>query len=189
MRFSRRILSLICVAAACCTVNGCGSGGGSTGQATVSTASSPATRINSYAISEDQLGLKSADFMAGTNENGVFALRVAIADSVNDPNFVDIFRIDILKPTQITATGTYSVGENEDPAIMPCNILFFNGEKSSLLKTVTGTVSFTSYGANTGDLVAGTFAVQVEDDGVSPKLIKKICGSFTFVVNMPGSIN
>jgi hypothetical protein len=147
-----------------------------------------AAKSNSYSLNQDPIGLKSANYMAATNENGVFALRVAIANSLNDPNFADVFRINILNPSQVHASGTYSVGENGEPVKPPCEILFFNGEKSTLLKTVAGTIVFMSYGTNTGDLVAGSFSVQVEDGRSEVKPLYWISGSFSFVVNMPGAI-
>jgi hypothetical protein len=193
MRFSR-FLSVLCISAIFFAASGCGSGSGGAGggsdQKAVNTPVPLPAKVNSYSLTQDTLGLKSANFMAAINENGAFTMRVAIADSVTDPNFADIFRIDILKPDQISASGTYSVGVSGNSSISPCDISFFNGEKSTLLNTVAGTVSFTSYGTNTGDLVSGTFVVQVENDGalMDPKPVYTINGSFSFLLNMPGAI-
>ncbi len=192
MNYSRFLLAL-CVAVACFVLNGCGSGG--TGDSSVQAAGdtpSPAVSIkNSYALTLDTLSLKRADFMAATNENGVFTLRTAIADGVNDPDFVDVIRIDILKPEQITAPCTYIVGDTANAAISPCDIIIFNGEKSTMLNTVGGTVSFTSFGMKTGDVIAGAFTVQVEDDGsaLDVKPLHTVCGTFSFVLNMPEAIH
>jgi hypothetical protein len=191
MSYSRFLLVLF-VAVSIFTVSGCGSGGSGTSSppASVYTPTPATVTNNSYSLSADTFGLKNANFLAATNENGVFTLRVAIAASLTDPNFTDVYRINILQPTQISAPGTYSIGGNGGSTIPPCEILFFNGEKSSQLDTISGAITFSSYGANTGDLVAGTFAVQIEDAGsiAVPKPVYTINGNFSFVVNMPGAI-
>jgi hypothetical protein len=191
MNYSR-FLSALCIAVTCFAVNGCGSGGTGDGsvQATSDTPAPAMAAKNSFVLTQDTLRLKSANFMAATNENGVFTLRTAIAYSMNDPDFVDVIRIDLLKPEQIYAPRTYMVGENGNSTISPCDIIVFNGEKSTLLNTVGGTVSFSSFGMNTGDLVAGNFAVQVEDDGsaLDVKPVHTISGTFSFVLNMPEAI-
>ena len=191
MNYSRLLLVLF-VAVSIFTVSGCGSGGSgsSSPPASVYTPTPATVTDNSYSLSVDSFGLKNANFLAATNENGVFTLRVAIAGSLTDPNFTDVFRINILQPAQITTAGSYSIGENAGSTVPPCEILFFNGEKSSQLDTVSGTITFTSYGANTGDLVAGSFSTQIEDAGsmATPKPVYTISGNFSFVVNMPGAI-
>jgi hypothetical protein len=169
-------------------VSGCGSGGSGTSSppASAFTPSPPTVSKNFYTLSEDTFGLKNANLIAATNENGVFTLRVAIAESLTDPNFTDVFRINILQPAQIAATGSYSIGKNAGSTISPCEILYFNGEKSSQLDTISGTITFTSYGVNTGDLVAGTFSAQIEDAGspAEENPVYTIIGNFSFVVNM-----
>jgi hypothetical protein len=170
-----KLLLVFCVLVANFAISGCGGTGTSSANDNGNTPEATTDTGNAYSLSEDSLGLKIANFISATNENGVFTLRVAIANSMTDPNFTDVFRINILQPDQIIAPGTFSIGADGNPSPL-CEILFFNGEQSTRL--------------NTGDLVAGTFAVQVEDDLSStlPKADYTINGDFSFVVNFPSAI-
>src|SRR5208337_3044528 len=65
-------------------------------------------------------------------------------------------------------------------------ILFFNGHRSTLLNTISGTIRFTSYGAKTGNVVAGSFAVVVQDQNSISRPTYPVKGNFRFVVNTSG---
>ena len=78
------------------------------------------------------------------------------------------------------------IGAVESPVI----VSFFDGLKSNLLNTLSGTISFTVFGTDDGDLVAGSFDVVVEDGNsdISPKPTYTVIGSFSFVVGSSGPI-
>ena len=131
--------------------------------------------------------MQNATFMSATDSNGSFVLRAALASSMTDPNFTTIFRIDILRPSSISGNSTYSIGGNNTSGFQfPGEILFFNGHKSSLLNTVSGSITFTSYGTNSGDVVAGSFAVLVGDQNSTSRPVYSVKGNFSFVLNTSG---
>jgi len=112
-------------------------------------------------------------------------MRAAIAKSMADPDFRTIFRIDVLKPQLINGLGSYAIGN----ADAPVEILFFNGRKSTLLNTVSGSIYFSSYGVKSGDVVAGNFYAVVEDDSYDiPRPTYSIRVNFSFVVNSSGVV-
>jgi hypothetical protein len=179
-------------------LSGCGGGGsggtqdpGVTVHSVVTSDSStltPGTAENSYSLTEDTYGLQNATFMSAAESSGSIVLRAAIASSMTDPNFTDVFRIDITQ-AMINGPGTYSFGGTDTSAPQfPGDILFLNGHASNLLNTASGTITFTSFGTNSGDVVAGSFAVQVEDQNSSevPLPVYSIMGNFNFVINTSG---
>jgi hypothetical protein len=113
-------------------------------------------------------------------------MRAAIAGSMVDPNFSTVFRIDIVQSEQIVGPGSYTLGVSGSPV----EILFFNGHRSSLLNTVSGSITFTSYGVKSGDVVAGNFETVVEDQNPDavPRPTYAFKGSFHFVVNTHGAL-
>jgi hypothetical protein len=170
---------------------GCGSGGGNTQSSGVvnSVANLPVPRTsspagNSYQMTENY-GFQNATFMSATNDN-VLTLRASIAESMTDPNSTDLFRIDIQNAAQINSGETYLIGAVDSPV----SLSFFDGLKSNLLNTLSGSILFTSFGTHDGDLVAGSFDVVVEDGNsdISPKPTYPVRGSFTFVVGSSGPI-
>lgn len=199
MKNSIRIIMILCALATHLALNGCGGGGsGETEKAVVAESSESAVVMessdnagarassnsagNSYLLTEDTYGLQNATFMSATNSNGLFVLRAAIASKMTDPNFTTIFRIDILKPKQISDHGSYVIS-GHSPKV---GIQFFNGHRSTLLNTITGTIKFTSYGAKSGDVVAGRFAVLVEDQNSKSRPTYSVKGNFRFVINSSG---
>jgi hypothetical protein len=186
MKSTKKIFVMLCTITALTALGGCG-GKSDEGQnigETLSAAQSTAS--NSYLLTEDNYGLQNATFMSATNSNGLFVMRAAIADSMTDPDFSTLFRIDIVQPAQIAGPGSYTVGAVGSPV----EILFFNGHRSTLLNTASGIVTFTSYGVYSGDVVAGSFQVVVEDQnsGTVPWPTYSIKGSFRFVINTYGAL-
>lgn len=187
MKNSIRIIMILCALATHLALNGCGGGGsGESGNAVVTESSDNAVASasankagNSYLLTEDTYGLQNATFMSATNSNGLFVLRAAIASNMTDPNFTTVFRIDILK---INGPGTYAIGVPNAKV----EILFFNGHRSTLLNTISGAIKFTSYGAKTGNVVAGSFAVVVQDQSSISRPTYPVKGNFRFVVNSSG---
>jgi hypothetical protein len=172
-------------------LHGCGGGGGNTQSSGIANSVEnlpvPGTTSptgNSYQMTENY-GFQNATFMSATNDN-VVTLRASIAESMTDPNSTDIFRIDIQNPAQVNSGVTYGVGAVNSPV----SLSFFDGLMSNLLTTLSGTISFTSFGSYDGDLVAGTFDVVIEDGNsdISPKPTYPVKGSFSFVVGSSGPI-
>jgi hypothetical protein len=199
MKSSIRIIMILCTLATHLALNGCGGGGSDeSGNAVVTESSESAVVMessdnavasasansagNSYLLTEDSYGLQHATFMSATNSNGLFVLRAAIASKMTDPNFTTVFRIDILKLQQINGPGTYAIGVPNAKV----GILFFNGHRSTLLNTISGTIRFTSYGAKSGNVVAGSFAVMVQDQNSISRPKYSVKGNFWFVVNTSG---
>ncbi|MCX6984864.1 MAG: cytochrome c, partial [Lentisphaerae bacterium] len=192
-----RIIMICCALTSHFALSGCGSGGSggaqnsgvafTSGSPSNSTALQTENAVNSYSLTEDTYGLQNATFMSATASNGSFVLRAAIAGSMTDPNFTTVFRIDILQPSSINGNSTYSIGgKNVSGPQFPGEILFFNGHKSSLLNTISGSITFTSYGTNYGDAVAGSFAVLVEDQNSATRPGYSVKGNFNFVLNTYG---
>lgn len=179
------------------TLSGCGGGGsgetqnsGVTAPSVITSTSPPPTpgnAGNSYSLTEDTYGFQNATFMSATDSNGSFVLRAALASSMTDPNFADVFRIDIQQPAMINENVTYVLGGTDtNSPQFPGDILFFNGQKSTLLNTTSVNITFTSYGTNSGDVVAGSFAVQFEDQNSAVRPVYSVNGDFRFVLNTSG---
>lgn len=186
MKFSLRIIYIISLLTLISTLSGCGgggNGGSSGGQETESAAPSATAANNGYSLTQDTYGMQDATYLAATNNNGLFVIRAAIAGSMTDPNFRTIFRIDIMQPQNITAGSSIELGGVSSPV----EIIFFNGQRSTLLNTVSGTITFTSYGTSSQSVVSGHFSAVVEDQSYSaPRPTYHIDGDFSFVVNTYG---
>jgi hypothetical protein len=174
-------------------LSGCGGGGAEpVAENTLATSPPPAESArNSYALTEDAYGLQNATFMSATRNDASIVLRAAIATSMTDPNFSTVFRIDIPQPTQVSGPVSYAIGgDGATIPKFPGEILVFNGHKSSLLNTASGTITFTSYGKNSGEVLAGNFAITVEDhnSAILPRPAYTIKGNFSFVLNTFGAL-
>lgn len=202
MRNRKRIalfLGALCVHV---MLSGCGGGGSDQGaqNAGVTTPSSSLAEAgapafdnthNYYSLADDTYGLQNATFLAATRSDSTIVLRAALATGLTDPNFSTVFRIDLLQPAQVSSFGTYAIGSSgANLPAFPGEIIFFNGHKSTLLNTTAGTITFTSYGRNSGDLIAGSFSVQVEDDNFAgvPRPSYLVKGEFSFVLDASGAI-
>jgi len=195
-----RIVMVLCAITAHFALSGCGSGGsGGAQNAGVTTSSSPSIASpesvgNSYSLTDDY-GFQPANFMSTESiNNGAdgFVLRVTNTEMITPDNSGDIFRIDFLQPSLISVNGgTYSIGDSKGEPPFPGEILFFNCNNSGYLITTSGTITFTSFGANSGDVVAGSFDVQVEDrNPINNSIpIYHIAGNFSFVVNSYGPLS
>jgi hypothetical protein len=186
MKYSNRIIMIFFAITALAAFSGCGGGSGGGQSAGVTVPSTPSATTSTYQLSEDSYGLQNATFMSATNSNGSFVMRAAIAESMTDPSFTSVFRIDVVQPQLISGPGTYVVGTANSPVV----ILFPNGHRSFLLNTVSGSITFTSYGVHTGDVVAGNFQVMVEDQNFNddPRPTYPVSGNFSFVVNTSGAL-
>ncbi|HTY20427.1 MAG TPA: hypothetical protein VMC44_02205, partial [Geobacteraceae bacterium] len=192
MKFSSSVIILISAINAIMLLGGCGGGdGGGVGsagkenQSYEALTSSESTAFNSYSLSADNYGLQNATFLSATNSNGLFVMRAAIAKSMADPDFRTVFRIDVLKPQLINGHSPYAIGGADSPV----EVLFFNGHKSTLLNTVSGSIYFSSFGVKSGDVVAGNFNAVVEDDNFDiPRPTYSIRVNFSFVVNSSAAV-
>jgi hypothetical protein len=110
---------------------------------------------------------------------------------MTDPKFQTVARVDILNPQAVHASGVYSLGGAT--AGLPGfagTLDIFNGHQSTLLRTVGGSISFTSFGANSGDRISGSFSAIVEDgnDSTLPKGNYTIAGNFSFTLDNAGPV-
>jgi hypothetical protein len=171
---------------------GCGGGGGGSAPAAVNTVNtgSAAKAPSSFAVTTDNYGVQNATYLAATTSNNGLVLRAAIASSMTDQNFRTVSRIDIANPGAVTADVVYALGGAAGAPAFPGTVYFFNGHPSSLLQTVGGSISFTSYGSNPGDLIAGTFTALVVDgnDSATPKASYTITANFSFTAGSFGPI-
>lgn len=173
---------------------GCGGGGGGSAPAAVNAVPQSApvqTADASFTITGDSYGVQNATYLAATKSSLGLVLRAAIATSMTDPDFKTVARIDIANPDAVAAGVTYSLGGASAGApAFPGTVYFFNGHASSLLKTTGGSITFTSYGSNPGDLVSGSYSAQVLDgnDSASPKGSYQISASFNFTTGAFGAI-
>jgi hypothetical protein len=192
-----RIVMVLCAITVHFALSGCGSGGSgeaqNAGVTTTDAISSPDSVVNSYSRTEDAYGLNTVEFMSTeTNNTGGLVLRASNLEMrrpIENPT-ADIFRIDImLRPSSIIINSPYTIVDNNEGSQSSVDINFFNGNPTSFLHTKSGTITFTSYGVNSGDVVAGSFDVLVENqDPNASRPTYSIKGNFSFVVNSPGSI-
>ncbi len=161
-------------------LGGCGSGGwgGVSGVTVSSPAPAPAPApVNTYSLSRDDLMLQIANDLTTENNAGGFILRAAESSNADGViNAGDVFRIDVLKQDQIE-TG---IANNVATANPLCTISFFDGERSSMLTTTSGTITFTKYGTKNNEEVSGTFDVTV-DDGSG--ILKYVSGRFDYFLS------
>jgi len=173
---------------------GCGGGGGGAGSAPAavnSVSSSPAvqTAASSFTMTSDNYGMENATYLAASNSSLGTVLRAAIASSMTDQNFKTVSRIDI--PAGAAPAGVYSLGAaTASTPAFPGSLYFFNGHQSTLLRTVGGTITFTSYGSNSGDRISGSFSAVVEDGGdpSTPKASYTVAANFDFVTDSYGPV-
>jgi len=169
---------------------GCG-GGGSSPAVTGVTPSLPAApaAANSFVTTSDTYGLVTPNFLAASSSTLGVVLRMALATSMTDPDFKTVSRIDI--PAGFTPSGTYALGGSSQglPAF-PGTVYFFNGHPSTMLGTVGGTITFSAFGANTGDRITGSFSAVISDgaDSASPKPTYAVAASFDFAAQSAGAV-
>jgi len=174
-------------------VAGCGGGGGSAPAVNGVAASAPAPQAqaatNSFSVTADDYGMQGATFLASTKSSLGIVLRAAIASSMTDQNFQTVSRIDIQPDAAISAGSVYSLGTASAarPAF-PGNLYFLDGHPSTLLRTVDGSISFSSFGGNTGDRISGSFSAVIEDgnDAATPKARYTIAADFDFTTDSFG---
>lgn len=163
-------------------IAGCGGGGGTPGAVNGVVPNLTPFAGNAYSVTSDTYGMASPNYLAASSSTLGVVLRSALATSLTDPDFKTVTRIDI--PAGMAAHGSYALGSAAPGTpSFPGAVYFFNGHQSTLLRTVGGTISFSSFGANPGDRVTGSFSALVEDgaDSATPKATYTIAASFDFV--------
>lgn len=174
-------------------VAGCGGGGGNS-PAVNGVATAPAqtqAAVNSFTVAGDSYGFQSATYLSSTKSSLGIVMLAAIATSMTDSNFKTVSRIDIA-PNAALNTGTvYSLGAAtaSNPAF-PGMIYFLNGQTSSLLKTVDGTITFTAFGNNSGDRITGSYRAVIEDgnDSATPKARYTEAVNFDYITDSFGPV-
>ena len=166
-------------------ISGCGGGGGGSAPAAVNTAGQGApvpSSDASFAITGDDYGVQNATYLAATRSSNGLVLRAAIASSMTDPEFRTVSRIDIPDPGAVATGVAYSLAGASGAPAFPGTVYLFNGHASTMLQTAAGSITFTSYGSNPGDLVAGSFSAVVVDgnDSATPKPSYTVAANFSF---------
>lgn len=175
---------MIGLVASALAVSGCGGGSDVVGTAAVSKAKT-GEKKNAYSVQEDSYGMQDATYITSSSTGATFTLRTAIAASLTDPNFRTVYRIDITNPAAV-GKGTYSLGSAVDGLTQfPGDVYLFNGRNATMLRVISGTITFDSFGPNAGDLVAGTLSVTFADQSSSsnqkPTYLFK--SGFSFLLN------
>jgi hypothetical protein len=175
---------------------GCGGGGGGAPAAVNGvTASTPAGQTqaaaNAFSTTSDEYGLQNATFLCSSKSSLGIVFRAAVASSLTDQNFKTVSRIDIAPGAAISTSTVYSLGAaTAANRVFPGNIYFLNGHPSTLLHTVDGTISFTNFGANSGDRISGSYSAVVEDgnDSSTPKAHYTVSANFDFTTDSYGTV-
>jgi len=135
--------------------------------------------------------MKKATYLAAGKSSLGVVLRSAIASSLMDLNFMTVARIDIPTPGAVSSSGTYSLGTATAAApAFPGSVNFFNGDQSTLLRTVGGTITFTNFGSNAGDRISGSFSLIIEDGNSASTANPSysISANFDFITDSHGPV-
>jgi len=191
-----RSMFKLCAAALFLFQAGCGGGGGSSSPSVTAVApATPAAQVqsssNAFKVVSDDYGVEQATYLSATKSDLGIILRAAVASSMTDPDFRTVARIDILDPQAVSASGVYSLGAaTPGPAPFAGSLYIFNGHQSTLLRTIGGTISFTAFGADSGNKVSGSFSAIVEDgnDNALPKATYTVAGTFDYALESVGPV-
>lgn len=184
-----RLIFKLCAVGLFLLQAGCGGGGGSASVTAV--APSPAQTAGSFKVVSDDYGVENATFLSATKSGASVVLRAAVADSMTDPDYRTVARIDISDPSAVSASGVYALGGPGNGLAPFAGVFYlFNGHQSTLLRTVGGSISFTSFGTGSGDRIAGSFSAVIEDgnDSTLPKGSYTVSGTFDFAVERSGAV-
>ena len=166
---------------------GCGGGGGNSPTG-VDTTSATTTASNSYTVTGDSFGLQKATYLSSDKSDIGIVFRAAIATSITDPNYKTVTRIDIDPGAAVIPQVTYTLGNTGATPAFAGNIYFLNGESSTLIRTVGGTITFTRYGGNVGDRVSGSYNAVIENDNDPAKPTYTVSATFDFVTGSYGPV-
>lgn len=152
-----------------------------------------ASSSNYLKITRDEYGLLTPNFYYSSDNAYFWSIQASVADSVNDPNYRCIIRIDIPKTENrvIQLAGkTYSLGDDTRNEKFPGEFYVFNGHASAHKKIEQGTISF-STASDLSLAVTGTFDVVVadHDSQLAQKPRYRIAGEFAVAVGSSGPAN
>ncbi len=183
----------------------CGSGGDQTGSGTTvlsnsnaspavivpSNADQTKTVTDSFTVTYDEYGLTKPNFFYSTNNDSFWSIQADVAENVWDPNFKTVMRIDIAKTSGTMPDIGGKVFAIEDNTLyekFPGAFIVLNGEKSTLKKVKSGTITFTQDSTLSGD-VNGTFDVMLTDydSTISPTPHYHLMGTFSFKIGTYGA--
>jgi hypothetical protein len=142
-------------------------------------------------LTEDDYRLKTPTFYYSTNNASFWSIQANIAANVDDVNCVSVIRIDIpvseSTPLPDITGQNYSIEANGLYQEFPGTFMVFNGEKSTLKKVESGTISFTS-DSTIDDIVKGSFDVILTDYDSStvPAPQYRLVGNFNFKMGTYG---
>lgn len=181
--FSARTKALL-LSIALVVIAGCGGGGG--GSAPTGVDTTPTSPSNSYTVTSDGYGLEKATYLSSSKSDLGIVFRAAIATSLTDPDYKTVTRIDINPGASVTPQVVYSLASGGADPAFPGSVYFLNGQPSTLIRTIGGTISFTRYGSNAGDRVSGSYNAVIEDDNNPAKPTYTVAASFDFVIGSYG---
>jgi hypothetical protein len=203
-----RLQQMLVTAALVALLAACGGGGGSDTASTDSASTSTTTQTsttqtganvtvsaieydNELTLTEDDYRLKTPTFYYSTNNASFWSIQANIAANVDDVNCVSVIRIDIpvseSTPLPDITGQNYSIEANGLYQEFPGTFMVFNGEKSTLKKVESGTISFTS-DSTIDDIVKGSFDVILTDYDSStvPAPQYRLVGNFNFKMGTYG---
>lgn len=140
---------------------------------------------NSFAITGDSYGVERATYLSATRSSLGTVLRAAIASSMTDPDYKTVTRIDIAPNVTIATGVSYPL---TGAGAFPGTVYFFNGHQSTLLRTVGGSISFTSFGNSAGQRISGSFSAVVEDGNDPARPTYVIAGNFDLAADSEGAV-
>ncbi|HTG01812.1 MAG TPA: hypothetical protein VK654_14620 [Nitrospirota bacterium] len=174
MRLQQMLQTAVLVAMLSIGTMACGGGGGggapqgvaSAATTTSQSASDTQHYANSWVVTLDEYGLQKPTFYYSTCNDAFWSIQANIAESVWDPNFKTIMRIDILRSETngVPNIGgkSYSIEAQGLYEKFPGEFLVFNGQRSVLKKVESGTLSFSPASSLDGDII-GEFDVVLTD--------------------------
>lgn len=169
---------------------GCGGGGSSSPNVAAITPDSPPA-LQSFKLVSDDYGVENATYVSATGSGSSIVLRAAVASSMTDPQYRTVMRLEITAPDAVTPSSSYALG-GSDPLLAPFPGAFqiFNGRSSTLLRTVAGSITFTSFGTGAGERIAGSFSATIEDgnDSTLPRGTYTVAGTFDLAMESYGGV-
>jgi hypothetical protein len=188
-----RLAALGALAWAGMTCAGCGGGSSASGNGAPSSSSATPRGDGSggaFLITSDDYGVENPTYLSATRSSASLILRAAVASSMNDPAYQTVFRIDISAPGALAPAVSYRLGPASPGPSFPGALYLFNGHQSTLLQTAGGTISFNSYGTDSGDRISGSFDAVIVDggDSTAPNGSYRVAGSFSFTSGGNGPI-
>jgi hypothetical protein len=187
------------------SLTACGSGGAQSGPGSgvlsnsnastavvaPSNAGAAQNTTDSFTVTYDEYGLIRPNFFYSTDTDSYWSIQADVGENVWDPNFKTVMRIDIAKTNgTVPAIGgkTFSIEDTTLYEKFPGTFIVFNGERSTLKKVESGTITFTQESTLSGNVI-GTFDVMLTDydSTISPTPHYHLMGTFSFKMGTSAS--